>query len=63
MSGSKQKLLVVRIVLEMLDLLLAVEHLPALDAEYLTVALLFNGVQLVYKGFPFGRVAFYHLSL
>ena len=63
LSGSEQELLVVWVVLEMLDLLFAVEHLPALDAEHLTVALLFDRVQLVDESLPLGRVSFDHLSL
>ena len=44
----------------MLDFLLAVQHLPALDAEDFSVRLLLDGVQSVYEGVPFLRVAFDH---
>ena len=53
----------VRVAAEMLDFLLAVEHLPTLDAKNFTVALLFDRVQLYYELFPFGRVPLDHLSL
>ena len=44
LSAGEQKLFVVGVALEVLDLLLAVEHEPALNAEDLSVALGFNQV-------------------
>lgn len=44
----------VRVAAEVLDLLLAVEHLPALDAQHFAVALLFYRVQLYYELLPLG---------
>ena len=47
----------------MLYFLLAVEHLPALDAQDFTVALLLDQVELVDERIPFGRVALDKLPL
>ena len=44
----------------MFDLLLAVEHLPALDAEHFTVALGFDEVEFVDERCPFFRITFNH---
>lgn len=50
----------IRIQLEVLNLLFTVQHLPALYAEYLTVRLGFNGVQSVDEGVPLLRMSLYH---
>ena len=47
--------------LQMLNLLLAVQHLPALNAEHLTVRFLFDGVETVDERGPLGRVTLNHL--
>ncbi len=57
---SQQKGLVVGESLNVLDLLLAVEHLPALDAQDFSIALLLDGVELVDENVPRGRVALGH---
>jgi hypothetical protein len=44
----------------MLDLLFAVQHLPALDAKHFSVRLLLNCVQSVDEGGPLGRVTLDH---
>lgn len=49
--------------LQVLNFLLAIEHLPALDAEDLAVAFLFDEVKLRNKSLPFGRVALDELPL
>ena len=46
----------------MLDLLLAVEHLPALDAENLAVGLLLDLVESANKAVPLGGVPLNHMS-
>lgn len=51
-----------RVVLEMLDFLLAIEHLPAFDAENFTIRFLLNCVQLLDEGVPLFRVSFYHFE-
>lgn len=59
--GGRQKIrLVVRMLLEVLDLLLAVEHLPALDAKDLSVGLLLDGVEPVDEGGPFRGITLNH---
>ena len=52
-----------RELLEVLYLLLAVEHLPALDAEDFTVTLLFDQIKLRDERLPLGCVALDKLSL
>ena len=49
--------------LEMLYFLLAVEHLPTLNAQDFAIALLLDQVELVDERIPFGRVALDELSL
>lgn len=59
--SRRQKIrLVVRVLLEMLDLLLAVQHLPALDAEHFAVRFLLYGVQPIDEGRPLRRISLYH---
>jgi len=48
---------------KMLDLLFTIEHLPALDAENLSVRFGFNGVQSIDKCVPLGGISFYHNAL
>lgn len=50
----------VRMNFQVLDLLLAVQHLPALDTEHFAITLLFNRVESVYEDLPFGRITFDH---
>ena len=50
----------VGMLLQMLDLLFAVQHLPALDAKNLSVRLLLDCVQSVDEGGPLGRVTLDH---
>ena len=46
--------------LEVLNLLLAVEHLPTFDAEDLAVALFLDLVKSIDESFPFRGVSLYH---
>ena len=50
-----------RIIFEMLDFLLAIEHLPAFDAQNLTIRLLLDGVKLLDEGMPLFRVSLDHI--
>jgi len=50
-----------RVLLQVLNLLLAIEHLPALNAENLSVGLCFYYFELGNKVFPFGGMNFEHL--
>lgn len=45
-----------RRLLDVLDLLLAVEHLPALDAQHFSVRFLLDIFQFLNEFLPFGRV-------
>ena len=47
---------------EVLDLLLAIQHLPTLDAEYLTVRLLLNLAESVNERVPFRRISLNHID-
>ena len=59
----RQKIrLVVGVLFQVLNLLFAVEHLPALDAKDLSVRFLLDGVQSVDEGGPLGRVSLYHYN-
>ena len=42
------------ILFEVLDLLFAIQHLPALDAQHFSVRFLFYVVEFPYEGLPFG---------
>lgn len=48
--------------LEVLDLLLAVQHLPALDAEHLAVGLLLDLVESLNERVPLGRIPLNHIE-
>ena len=50
----------IRKVLEVLDFLLAIKHLPAFNAEDLTIRFLFDRLQSADEAMPLGRVAFDH---
>ena len=50
----------IRVILQMLYLLFAVEHLPALDAEHLSVRFRFDGIEALDEGMPFRRVTLDH---
>lgn len=59
----RQKIrLVVWILLQVLNLLFAVKHLPALDAKDLSIRFLLDSVQSVDEGGPLGRVSLYHYN-
>lgn len=60
LGAGEEELLVVGVGLEVLNLLFAVQHEPALDAEHLSVALGLNEVKLVDELVPVGGVAFNH---
>ena len=47
-------------VLKVLDLLLAIEHLPTLDAENFSIRLQLDRLELGDEVVPFGRVTFDH---
>ena len=51
----------VRELVQVLDLLLAVEHLPALDAEDLSVRFRLDGVQTLDERHPLWRVSPDHI--
>lgn len=51
------------VLLEVLDLLFAVEHLPALNAQDLSVRLLLNGIEPVDERSPLKRVSLYHFTV
>lgn len=57
-SRCKQELFMVRILLQMLNLLLAVQHLPTLDAEHFSVRLCFDDFQFAYEVVPLGGANF-----
>ena len=56
MSARQEELAVVGVLLQVLELLLAVQHLPALDAEHLAVRLVFDERKPFDEGLPFWRV-------
>ena len=49
------------VLLQMLNFLLAIEHLPAFDAKHFSIGLGLNEVKSFDKVFPFGGVSFDHL--
>ena len=51
------------IILQMLYLLLAVQHLPALDTQHFPVGLSLYGVEAVNEGVPFRGIALNHLRI
>lgn len=60
LRGRQKIRLVVRMLFQVLDLLLAVEHLPALDAEDLAIGFLFDGVEPIDEGGPFRGITLNH---
>jgi hypothetical protein len=49
------------VLLQMLNFLLAIEHLPAFDAKHFSIGLGLNEVKSFDEVFPFGGVSFDHL--
>ena len=52
--------MLLRELLQVSDLLLAVEHLPALDTKHFSITLGLDVVQLLNEDVPLGGVAFNH---
>ena len=45
---------------QMLNLLLTIKHLPALNAKHFSIRLLFDRIKSIDEGGPFGRVTLDH---
>ena len=52
-----------RVLLKMLDLLLTIKHLPALDTKYFAIGLLFYVIKFFDEGVPLRGISFDHLRL